>query len=186
MLIINKMTESNDSTSSSIFTITISTTCWRWFFFNMMFDFEIKFEDVIQKNLKIDVSITRKRVVIMSKMKRECEILWKQARDRTKRNYNKKKAQIEFKINDKIFLNAKKIIFIKSFKKMNYKYYESYTINESINKISYNLELFLIMKIIHDVFHVSFLKLTNDKNDETSSFIWVKNEKQWKIKKIVE
>jgi CRISPR/Cas system CMR subunit Cmr4 (Cas7 group RAMP superfamily) len=41
------------------------------------------------------------------------------------------------------------------------------------------------MKNIHDVFHVFFLKLANEKNDETSSFIWIKDEKQWKIKEIV-
>jgi serine protease inhibitor len=42
------------------------------------------------------------------------------------------------------------------------------------------------MKNIHDVFHVSLLKFANDKNDETSSFIWIKDEKQWKIEKIVD
>jgi serine protease inhibitor len=41
------------------------------------------------------------------------------------------------------------------------------------------------MKNIHDVFHISFLKFANDMNDETSSFIWVEDEKQWKIEEIV-
>jgi hypothetical protein len=41
------------------------------------------------------------------------------------------------------------------------------------------------MKNIHDVFHVFLLKLANEKNDETSSFIWIEDEKQWKIKEIV-
>jgi hypothetical protein len=40
------------------------------------------------------------------------------------------------------------------------------------------------MKNIHDVFHVFFFKFANEKNDETSSFIWIKNEKQWKIEEI--
>jgi hypothetical protein len=154
--------------------------------FQMMFDSERKFENVIQKDLKIDVSAARDRVVHVSKMRRACEARWKQTLERAKRNYNKKKAQIEFKINDKIFLNARNIISIKSFKKLNYKYYDSYTINESINKISYKLNFSSIMKDIHDVFHVSFLKLANDKNDETSSFIWVEDEKQWKIEEIVD
>jgi hypothetical protein len=34
------------------------------------------------------------------------------------------------------------------------------------------------MKNIHDVFHIFFLKFVNDKNDETSSFIWIEDEKQ--------
>jgi hypothetical protein len=154
--------------------------------FQMMFDSEVKFENVIQKNFKIDVFAARNRVVQLSKVKRVCETRWKQALDRTKRNYNKKRIQIEFKINDKIFLNARNIISIKSFKKLNYKYYDFYTINESIKKISYKFNLSLIMKNIHDVFHVFLLKLANEKNDETSFFIWVENEKQWKIEKIVD
>ncbi len=59
--------------------------------FQMMFDSEVKFENVIQKNLKIDVSAIRNRVVQLSKMKRICETRWKQVLNRAKRNYNKKK-----------------------------------------------------------------------------------------------
>jgi hypothetical protein len=137
----------------------------------MMFDSEMRFENFIQKDLKIDVFVARNRVVHVSKMRRACKARWKQTLKKAKRNYNKKKAQIEFKINDKIFLNAKNIISIKLFKKLNYKYYDSYTINESINKISYKLNFSSIMKNIHDVFHVFFWKFANDKNDETLSFI---------------
>jgi hypothetical protein len=116
--------------------------------FQMMFDSKVKFENVIQKNLKIDISAVRDRVVQLSKMRRICETRWKQALNKAKKNYNKKKAQIEFKINDKVFLNAKNIISIRSFKKLNYKYYDFYTINELINKISYKLNFSLIMKNI--------------------------------------
>jgi hypothetical protein len=42
------------------------------------------------------------------------------------------------------------------------------------------------MKNIHDVLHVSFLKFANDMNDETSSFIWIKDEEQWKIEEIID
>jgi hypothetical protein len=155
-------------------------------FFQMMFDLKMKIENVIQKNLKINVFIARNRVVHVSKIRRACKVRWKQTLKRTKRNYNKKRIQIEFKINDKIFLNAKNIISIKSFKKLNYKYYDSYIINESINKISYKFNFSLIMKNLHDVFHVFFLKFANNKNDETSSFIWIKDKKQWKIEKVVD
>jgi hypothetical protein len=88
-------------------------------FFQMMFDSEMRFENVIQKDLKIDVFAARDRVVHVSKMRRACEARWKQTLKRAKRNYNKKKVQIEFKINDKIFLNAKNIISMRSFKKLN-------------------------------------------------------------------
>jgi hypothetical protein len=46
-------------------------------------------------------------------MKRVCETRWKQALNKTTKNYNKKRTQIEFKINDKVFLNARNIISIK-------------------------------------------------------------------------
>jgi hypothetical protein len=128
--------------------------------FQMMFDSEMKFENVIQTNLKINVFAARDRVVHVSKIRRTCETRWKQI-EKAKKNYNKKRIQIEFKINDKIFLNARNIISIKSFKKLNYKYYDLYTINESINKILYKLNFSSIMKNIHDVFHVFFLKLVN-------------------------
>ncbi len=153
--------------------------------FQMMFDSEMRIENVIQKDFKIDVFVARDRVVHVSKMKQTCEVRWKQILKKAKRNYNKKRAQIEFKINDKVFLNVKNIISIRLFKKLNYKYYDLYTINESINKILYKLNFSLIMKNIHDVFHVFFLKFANDKNDETSSFIWIKNEQQWKIEEVV-
>jgi hypothetical protein len=145
----------------------------------------MRFENVIQKKFKIDVSAARNRVVQLSEIRRICETRWKQALNKAKKNYNKKRIQIEFKINDKVFLNARNIISIKSFKKLNYKYYDLYTINESINKISYKLNFSSIMKDIHNVFHVFFLKLANEKNDETSFFIWIKDEKQWKIEEIV-
>jgi hypothetical protein len=55
-------------------------------FFQMMFDSEMKFENVIQKTLKIDVSAVWNRVVQLSKMKRVCETRWKQILNKTKRN----------------------------------------------------------------------------------------------------
>jgi hypothetical protein len=61
-------------------------------FFQMMFDSKMRFENVIQKDLKIDVSAARDRVVHVSKMRRTCEARWKQTLKRAKRNYNKKKA----------------------------------------------------------------------------------------------
>jgi hypothetical protein len=75
--------------------------------FQMMFDSKVKFENVIQKKFKIDVFAIRDRVVQLSEMKRVCKTRWKQALNKAKRNYNKKRTQIELKINDKVFLNAR-------------------------------------------------------------------------------
>jgi hypothetical protein len=109
MSIINKMIELNDSKSLSTFTITISTACWSKFLFRWCSTQKWNLKMLFRNIFKIDVFAVRDRVVQLSKMKRVCETRWKQTLNKTKKNYNKKKAQIEFQINDKIFLNAKNI-----------------------------------------------------------------------------
>jgi hypothetical protein len=136
----------------------------------MMFDSEMKFKNVIQKifNRRLCRAKSRRtRVEDETNLRNSLKANFKKKKEKSQ----KKKIQIEFKINDKIFLNAKNIISIKSFKKLNYKYYDLYTINELINKILYKFNFALIMKNIHDVFHVFFKKFVNNKNDKTSSFI---------------
>jgi hypothetical protein len=63
-----------------------------------------------------------------------------------------------YNVNDKVLLNVKNIIFIKSFKKLNYKYYDLYEIIESIKKQVYKLKLSFLLKEIHNVFHVFLLE----------------------------
>jgi hypothetical protein len=41
----------------------------------MMFDFEIRFENVVQENLKIDVPAARERAGHMTDVRRRCEAL---------------------------------------------------------------------------------------------------------------
>jgi hypothetical protein len=63
-----------------------------------------------------------------------------------------------YNVDDKVLLNVKNIIFTKSFKKLDYKYYDSYEIIELIKKQVYKLKLSFLLKEIHNVFHVSLLK----------------------------
>jgi hypothetical protein len=72
--------------------------------------------------------------------------------------YNLKHISMIYNVNDKVLLNVKNIIFIKSFKKLDYKYYDSYKIIESIKKQVYKLKLSFLLKEIHNVFHVSLLE----------------------------
>ena len=77
-----------------------------------------------------------------------------------------------FKVDDKIYLNAKNIRSIRSSKKLNYKYYDSYVIEEFVDKQTYKLKLSQNMSKIHNVFHVFLLKLFKRKSkddDESSS-----------------
>jgi hypothetical protein len=57
-----------------------------------------------------------------------------------------------------VTLNVKNIIFTRSFKKLNYKYYDSYKIIELIEKQVYRLKLSFLLKEIHNVFHVFLLE----------------------------
>jgi hypothetical protein len=63
-----------------------------------------------------------------------------------------------YNVDDKVLLNVKNIIFIKLFKKLNYKYYDLYEIIELIKKQVYKLKLSFLLKEIHNVFHVFFLE----------------------------
>jgi hypothetical protein len=54
--------------------------------FQMMFDSKMRFENVIQEDLKIDVFVARNRVVHVSNVRRACEARWKQTLKRAKRN----------------------------------------------------------------------------------------------------
>jgi hypothetical protein len=88
-----------------------------------------------------------------------------------RKKLQQKKNLNRFQENNKVFLNVKNIILIKLFKKFNYKYFDFCTINKLINKILYTFNFLLIMKNIHNLFHVFFLKFANNKNEENSLFI---------------
>jgi hypothetical protein len=93
-----------------------------------------------------------------------------------------------YNVDDKVLLNVKNIIFIKSFKKLNYKYYDSYEIIELIKKQVYKLKLSFLLKEIHNVFHVFLLEshLYNSiKALELFSIIEVDDENQYEINEIL-
>jgi hypothetical protein len=93
-----------------------------------------------------------------------------------------------YNVNDKVLLNVKNIIFIKSFKKLNYKYYDSYEIIESIKKQIYRLKLSFLLKEIHNVFHVFFFEshlYDSIRTLEFFSIIKVDDENQYEIDEIL-
>ena len=72
-------------------------------------------------------------------------------------------------------------------KKLDYKYYGLFKIEEPVRKQAYRLKLPKKMKI-HNVFHVSLLKLytkTNDSNVPAPPLIVAKRENEYKIEKIL-
>jgi hypothetical protein len=103
--------------------------------------------------------------------------------------YNLKHTSMIYNIDDKVLLNVKNIIFTKSFKKLNYKYYDSYKIIESIKKQVYRLKLSFLLKEIHNVFHVSLLEshlYDSTKTLELLSIIEVDDENQYEIDEVLD
>jgi hypothetical protein len=99
--------------------------------------------------------------------------------------YDAKHISKIYAIEDKVYLCVKNIKSIRSSKKLDYKYYESYKINMFINKQSYRLKLFANMRKIHNLFHVFLLESCKDLAEKKqTSLIYVNDEKQWKIKQI--
>jgi hypothetical protein len=100
--------------------------------------------------------------------------------------YDAKHTSKTYAIEDKVYLCVKNIRSIRSSKKLDYKYYESYKINMFINKQSYCLKLFVNMRKIHNVFHVFLLESCKDlAKKKQTSFIYVNDEKQWEIEQIL-
>jgi hypothetical protein len=77
-----------------------------------------------------------------------------------------------------MYLCVKNIKSTRFFKKLNYKYYDSYEIEKFINKQAYKLILLKNMKKIHNVFHVFLLELyKKDLEDaKSSSLIIIEDE----------
>ncbi len=100
--------------------------------------------------------------------------------------YDAKHISKIYAIENKIYLCVKNIKSIWASKKIDYKYYKSYKINMFINKQSYRLILSINIKKIHNVFHVFLFKSCKDLAEKKqTSFIYVNDEKQWKIKQIL-
>ena len=80
-----------------------------------------------------------------------------------------------------MYLNNKDIWIIRSNKKLNFKFYNSYEIIEAIRMQTYQLKLSIIVNKIHLIFHIFKFKLYVHQSDEDklqSDSIIVKNNKK--------
>jgi hypothetical protein len=101
----------------------------------------------------------------------------KETRKNQVKYYDKKHIFRIFNVKDKILLNFKNIHTSKSFKKFNYKYYESFKMQNFVKKQTYKFNLFHTFRI-HNVFHVFLLKSFQKQFDEMiTSFSIMINEK---------
>lgn len=145
-------------------------------------------KNIVQKTQRDDIFVSILRFEQMTKMRRYLKRNWKIVSNKQQKYYNVK--HIEFKsynVENMIYLCVKNICFIKSFKKLNCKYYKSYQINNIIDKQIYRLKFSFNINRIHNVFHVFLLKFCFKDFEKHfhSFFIEINDKKQWKIKKIL-
>ncbi len=101
---------------------------------------------------------------------------------------NKHRKEVNYKIESKMFLNERKIITAKSFKKLDDKMLNSF-INLDFIDFSYKLKLSEFMHV-HDVFYSDLLRsviddFLSDQKHELSDSIMINDEDEWKIDDIL-
>jgi hypothetical protein len=145
-----------------------------------------RWKDQIQENFEKNVSTTRARVEEVIKLRNQLYKRLKKTKNNQVKYYDEKHTSWIFNVEDKILLNFKNIHIFKSSKKLDHKYYESFEIEEFMEKQAYKLRLFNTFRI-HNVFHVFLLKSYKERFDDviTSSSIMINEERHDEIKLIL-
>jgi hypothetical protein len=124
------------------------------------------------------MSTTRFKVLKITILKNQLYKRLKEAKENQIKYYNEKHISRIFNVEDKILLNFKNIHTSKSFKKLDHKYYESFEMQDFVEKQTYKFSLLHTFRI-HNVFHVFLLKSFKKRFDEVmTSFSIMLNEKR--------
>jgi hypothetical protein len=145
-----------------------------------------KWEDQIHKNFEKNVLTTRIRIEEITKFRNQSYKHSKKTRNNQVKYYDEKQTFQIFNVKNKILLNFRNIHIFKSLKKLDHKYYNSFKIEEFIEKQVYKLRLSHTFWI-HNVFHVFLLKSYKKWFDDviTSFSIMINEEKHDEIKLIL-
>ena len=93
-------------------------------------------KEIRNKRLK-NVPFAKTRALNIVEMREKLEARLKKAQEAQAKYYNKKHTSYTFKAGDKVYLNNKNIKLIRSSKKLNYKYYGPFEIEEPVGKQMY-------------------------------------------------
>jgi hypothetical protein len=85
-----------------------------------------KWEDQIQENFEKNVSTTRARIEEITKLRNQLYKRLKKTRNNQAKYYDEKHTFRIFNVKNKILLNFRNIHILKSLKKLDHKYYESF------------------------------------------------------------
>jgi hypothetical protein len=131
------------------------------------------------------MSTTRFKILKITILRNQLYKRLKEARKNQVKYYDEKHTFRIFDVEDKILLNFKNIHTFKSFKKLDHKYYESFEMQDLVDKQTYKLSLFHTFRI-HNVFHVFLLKSFKKRFDEMiTSFSIMINEKRHDEMKLI-
>jgi hypothetical protein len=101
-----------------------------------------KWKNQNQENIEKNVSTTQTRVEEITKLRNQLYKRLKKTKNNQIKYYDEKHISRIFNVENKILLNFKNIHIFKSSKKLDHKYYESFKIEELIEKQIYKLRLF--------------------------------------------
>jgi hypothetical protein len=144
-----------------------------------------RWKDQIQKDSEKKMLTTRFRILEITILRDQLYKRLKEAKENQAKYYDKKHTLRTFNVEDKILLNFKNIHTSKSFKKLDHKYYESFEMQDLVDKQAYKFSLFHTFRI-HNVFHVFLLKSFKKRFDEViTSFSIMIDEKRHDEMKLI-
>ncbi len=144
-----------------------------------------RWEDQIQKDSEKKMSTTRFKILKITILRNQLYKRLKKTKENQVKYYDEKHTFRIFNIEDKILLNFKNIHTFKSFKKFDHKYYESFEMQNLVDKQAYKFNLSHTFWI-HNVFHVFLLKSFKKRFDEMiTSFSIMINEKKHDEMKLI-
>jgi hypothetical protein len=155
--------------------------------FKIIYDKISRWEN-FQEQENVEMSTIKNRILDLTRFRDILSQRLKKVKQIQVKYYDQKHISHTYKVSDKMLLNVKNIKIIKSFKKLNHKYIESFEILLSINKQTYRFRLSKSYDSIHNVFYVSLLESFKARFDESSTLlsILVEDEKHYEIESILD
>ena len=124
-------------------------------------------ENSIRRNCFLNTLLIRTRILKLTNLRKELKKRLKNVKNFRIKYYVKRYNFQFYKIENRVLLSFKNIIFNRFSKKLNSKFYESWETTSFVKKMTYRLILLKTFQSrnIHDVFHILLLESYIDRLD---------------------